>query len=66
MTYAEAIRWLEGLIQFGLQPGLDTTRRLAARAGAPQQPAALPARRRHQRQRLHVRVPRQHLSRSGS
>jgi dihydrofolate synthase/folylpolyglutamate synthase len=36
MTYAEAIRWLEGLTQFGLQPGLDTTRRLAARAGDPQ------------------------------
>lgn len=36
MTYAESIRWLEGLTQFGLQPGLDTTRALAARVGDPQ------------------------------
>jgi dihydrofolate synthase/folylpolyglutamate synthase len=35
MTYPEAIRWLEGLTHFGIQPGLETTRTLAARVGNP-------------------------------
>jgi dihydrofolate synthase/folylpolyglutamate synthase len=35
MTYPEAIQWLQGLTRFGLRPGLETTRALAARAGHP-------------------------------
>ena len=36
MTYAEAIQFLYGLQVFGARPGLETTRRLAALAGNPQ------------------------------
>jgi dihydrofolate synthase/folylpolyglutamate synthase len=36
MTYSEAIFWLQGLGRFGLRPGLETTRQLAAAAGDPQ------------------------------
>lgn len=36
MTYAEALAHLQSLRQFGFQPGLETTRRLAAAVGAPQ------------------------------
>ena len=36
MTYAEAIQFLFGLQMFGARPGLETTRRLAALAGNPQ------------------------------
>jgi dihydrofolate synthase/folylpolyglutamate synthase len=36
MNYPEAIAWLERLTHFGLRPGLETTRALAARAGDPQ------------------------------
>ena len=35
MTYADAIQFLHGLRMFGLRPGLETTRELAARAGNP-------------------------------
>jgi dihydrofolate synthase/folylpolyglutamate synthase len=35
MTYPEAVQWLQGLTRFGLRPGLETTRALAARAGHP-------------------------------
>ena len=35
MTYADAIQFLHGLRMFGLRPGLETTRALAARAGNP-------------------------------
>ena len=36
MTYAEAIQFLYSLQIFGARPGLETTRRLAALAGNPQ------------------------------
>ena len=36
MTYAEALEYLEGLGRFGLRPGLDTVRALAARCGNPE------------------------------
>jgi dihydrofolate synthase/folylpolyglutamate synthase len=36
MTYAEAIHFLYALQMFGARPGLETTRRLAVRAGNPQ------------------------------
>lgn len=36
MTYAEALAYLHSLRQFGFQPGLETTRRLAAAVGNPQ------------------------------
>ena len=36
MTYAEAIQFLYGLQMFGARPGLETTRKLAALAGNPQ------------------------------
>lgn len=35
MTYVDAIQFLHGLRMFGLRPGLETTRELAARAGNP-------------------------------
>ena len=35
MTYADAIQFLHGLRMFGLRPGLETTRALAAHAGNP-------------------------------
>jgi dihydrofolate synthase / folylpolyglutamate synthase len=35
MTHADALAYLHSLRQFGFQPGLDTTRRLAAAAGDP-------------------------------
>ena len=35
MTYPDAIQFLHGLRMFGLRPGLETTRELAARAGNP-------------------------------
>lgn len=35
MTYAEALAYLHSLRMFGFQPGLETTRRLAAAAGSP-------------------------------
>lgn len=37
MTYAEAIRFLYGLQLFGARPGLETTLKLAALAGNPQE-----------------------------
>jgi dihydrofolate synthase/folylpolyglutamate synthase len=36
VTYTEALAYLHSLRQFGFQPGLDTTRRLAALAGNPE------------------------------
>ncbi len=36
MTYREALAYLEGLGRFGLRPGLDTVRALAACAGHPE------------------------------
>ena len=36
VTPAEALEYLHGLSQFGFQPGLDSTRRLAAAVGNPQ------------------------------
>jgi dihydrofolate synthase / folylpolyglutamate synthase len=36
VTYAEALAYLHSLRQFGFQPGLETTRRLAALAGHPE------------------------------
>ena len=35
VTFAEAIVYLQSLQQFGFQPGLETTRRLASRVGNP-------------------------------
>ncbi|MEY3546561.1 MAG: Bifunctional protein FolC: Folylpolyglutamate synthase and Dihydrofolate synthase, partial [Verrucomicrobiota bacterium] len=37
MTPAEALAYLHQLSQFGFQPGLDSTRRLAAAVGNPQE-----------------------------
>jgi dihydrofolate synthase/folylpolyglutamate synthase len=36
VTYPESIQFLHSLQMFGMHPGLETTRRLAARAGDPQ------------------------------
>jgi dihydrofolate synthase/folylpolyglutamate synthase len=36
MTYPEALGYLSGLQRFGMRPGLETTRRLAAAVGDPQ------------------------------
>ncbi len=35
VTFAEALAYLQSLQQFGFQPGLETTRRLASRVGNP-------------------------------
>jgi len=37
VTYADALAYLHSLRMFGFQPGLETTRRLAAAAGNPQE-----------------------------
>ena len=75
MDYAAALAYLDTFVNFERQPlgpgvkaviTLDRVRELAARLGNPQDCFPQPARRGHERQRLHLRLRRGHPQRRGA